>query len=61
MEEKFTYIRIKDNNGGVKQTARFLESDPDQFNALLNLTDKATDLGLTIEKLKNEVSQLDIL
>jgi hypothetical protein len=51
MKNDYTYIRIKDSNGGIKQVARFLESIPEQFNSLLNLTDTATDLGFTIEKI----------
>ena len=51
MINEYTYIRIKDSNGGIKQVARFLESIPEQFNALLNLTDKANDLGFKVEKI----------
>ena len=51
MENDYTYIRIKDSNGGIKQVARFLEAIPEQFNALLNLTDLANDLGLIVEKI----------
>jgi hypothetical protein len=51
MENNYTYIRIKDSNGGIKQVSRFLEAVPEQFNALLNLTDKANDLGLIVEKI----------
>lgn len=51
MKDDYTYIRVKDSDGGIKQVARFLESIPEQFNSLLNLTDKANDLGLTIEKI----------
>lgn len=51
MKQDYTYIRIRDSKGGIKQVARFLESIPEQFNSLLNLTDTATDLGFTIEKI----------
>jgi len=51
MKDDYTYIRVKDSDGGIKQVARFLESIPEQFNALLNLTDKANDLGFKIEKI----------
>jgi hypothetical protein len=62
MKDNYTYIRIKDSKGGVKQVARFLESIPEQFNALLNLTDKATDLGLIVEKITaNEFEEFNFL
>lgn len=51
MKNDYTYIRIKDSNGGIKQVSRFLEEIPEQFNALLNLTDLANDLGLIVEKI----------
>lgn len=62
MKNDYTYIRIKDSKGGVKQVARFLESIPEQFNAILNLTDKATDLGFTVEKITaNEFEEFNFL
>lgn len=54
MKDNYTYIRIKDSKGGIKQVARFLESIPEQFNSLLNLTDTANDLGFIVEKITAE-------
>lgn len=51
MKDNYTYIQIKDSKGGIKQVARFLESIPEQFNSLLNLTDTANDLGFIVEKI----------
>lgn len=62
MKQDYTYIRIKDSKGGIKQVARFLESIPEQFNSLLNLTDIANDLGLIVEKITaNEFEEFNIL
>jgi len=62
MKDDYTYIRVKDSDGGIKQVARFLESIPEQFNALLNLTDKANDLGFKIEKITaHEFEEFNIL